>query len=342
MAAVPASALAHLERVMAKARAQPARLLLLSLVLVARSRCALSRCASSLGFQASADEAARVAALERTAATCTALAGAPAQQRRVRRGPLRSAIRTSSHAHASLLATAARCRARVHAAGAHHAPHHGAHARARRVQALRLRLIRAHAGSRTLNERSRRATSDSACARSSRRPQVPFGGAAFFEGSLVHTNELTCHLGADVYAERTAAQAAELLLRRAADASAQAATAQAALGALAQRQSVLGGVSEDASGFFEIREDYDEAAAAESSSLSSSSHDAAAASPQAALAARRAARAAAARRAPAEEEEDAALMARHACCISACMRALTFSLLHVRCAAGAPGGAGAG
>jgi hypothetical protein len=73
MAAVPASALAHLERVMAKARAQPARLLLLSLVLVARSRDA-----SSHGFQASADEAARVAALERTAATCTELAGAHA------------------------------------------------------------------------------------------------------------------------------------------------------------------------------------------------------------------------------------------------------------------------
>ncbi len=85
---------------------------------------------------------------------------------------------------------------------------------------------------------------------------MPFGAAAFFEGALVHTNELTCHLGADVYAERSARQAAELLLRRSSEAAGAAAAARDALGALRGRAAALGEVSQDTDGFFEIREEY--------------------------------------------------------------------------------------
>ena len=91
--------------------------------------------------------------------------------------------------------------------------------------------------------------------------QVPFGGAAFFEGALVHTNELMCHLGADVHAERSAVQAAALLRRRAEAATAEADAAAASLDALRARAEALGEVSRDAAGFFEIREEWDEAAA---------------------------------------------------------------------------------
>ncbi|EFJ20364.1 hypothetical protein SELMODRAFT_418202 [Selaginella moellendorffii] len=44
---------------------------------------------------------------------------------------------------------------------------------------------------------------------------VPFGKAAFFPGKLVHTNEMLVLLGEGYYAERSAKQTLELLMRRA-------------------------------------------------------------------------------------------------------------------------------
>ncbi|KAH0470775.1 hypothetical protein IEQ34_000498 [Dendrobium chrysotoxum] len=44
--------------------------------------------------------------------------------------------------------------------------------------------------------------------------QVPFGGAAFFPGRLIHTNEFLVLLGEGYYAERTAKQTVEILQRR--------------------------------------------------------------------------------------------------------------------------------
>ncbi|KAL0928394.1 hypothetical protein M5K25_000271 [Dendrobium thyrsiflorum] len=43
---------------------------------------------------------------------------------------------------------------------------------------------------------------------------VPFGGAAFFPGRLIHTNEFLVLLGEGYYAERTAKQTVEILQRR--------------------------------------------------------------------------------------------------------------------------------
>ncbi|KAG0489898.1 hypothetical protein HPP92_006761 [Vanilla planifolia] len=43
---------------------------------------------------------------------------------------------------------------------------------------------------------------------------VPFGGAAFFPGRLIHTNELMVLLGEGYYAERSAKQTVEILQRR--------------------------------------------------------------------------------------------------------------------------------
>jgi unconventional prefoldin RPB5 interactor 1 len=43
---------------------------------------------------------------------------------------------------------------------------------------------------------------------------VPFGKVAFFSGELVHTNELTVHIGASYYAERSARETVEILSRR--------------------------------------------------------------------------------------------------------------------------------
>ena len=106
----------------------------------------------------------------------------------------------------------------------------------------------------------------------------------------MHTNELTCHLGADVYAERSAVQAAALLRRRAASASAEADAADAALAELRARAQALGEVSTDAAGFFEIREEWDERTAADAQRR----RDTAANAPQ---------RPRAARRAPGEADE---------------------------------------
>ncbi|KAK8962193.1 hypothetical protein KSP40_PGU022583 [Platanthera guangdongensis] len=43
---------------------------------------------------------------------------------------------------------------------------------------------------------------------------VPFGGAAFFPGRLIHTNEFMVLLGEGYYAERSAKQTVEILQRR--------------------------------------------------------------------------------------------------------------------------------
>ena len=44
--------------------------------------------------------------------------------------------------------------------------------------------------------------------------QVPFGKLAFMPGQLVHTNEILVLLGDNWFAERSAAQAAEIIDRR--------------------------------------------------------------------------------------------------------------------------------
>ncbi|XP_024539320.1 RNA polymerase II subunit 5-mediating protein homolog [Selaginella moellendorffii] len=88
---------------------------------------------------------------------------------------------------------------------------------------------------------------------------VPFGKAAFFPGKLVHTNEMLVLLGEGYYAERSAKQTLELLMRRAKflDSNIESINSQIAdLRAEATFASTA--AEEAAAGVVDIREEYDE------------------------------------------------------------------------------------
>uniref|UniRef100_A0A6V7QV95 RNA polymerase II subunit 5-mediating protein homolog n=1 Tax=Ananas comosus var. bracteatus TaxID=296719 RepID=A0A6V7QV95_ANACO len=86
---------------------------------------------------------------------------------------------------------------------------------------------------------------------------VPFGGAAFFPGRLIHTNEFMVLLGEGYYAERTAKQTAEILRRRGKDLEAQIESLKATMLDLeAEAKFFNSTAAEAAEGLVEIREDY--------------------------------------------------------------------------------------
>nr|XP_009606807.1 RNA polymerase II subunit 5-mediating protein homolog isoform X1 [Nicotiana tomentosiformis]XP_009606808.1 RNA polymerase II subunit 5-mediating protein homolog isoform X1 [Nicotiana tomentosiformis]XP_009606809.1 RNA polymerase II subunit 5-mediating protein homolog isoform X1 [Nicotiana tomentosiformis]XP_009606810.1 RNA polymerase II subunit 5-mediating protein homolog isoform X1 [Nicotiana tomentosiformis]XP_009606811.1 RNA polymerase II subunit 5-mediating protein homolog isoform X1 [Ni len=96
---------------------------------------------------------------------------------------------------------------------------------------------------------------------------VPFGKAAFFPGSLIHTNEFLVLLGEGYYAERTSKQTTELLKRRGKDLESQVESVKAVIQDLKAEASFFDATaSEAAEGLVEIREDYVEETSPEGSS----------------------------------------------------------------------------
>ncbi|PNH10065.1 Branched-chain-amino-acid aminotransferase-like protein 3, chloroplastic [Tetrabaena socialis] len=94
-----------------------------------------------------------------------------------------------------------------------------------------------------------------------RKAMVPYGKHAFFEGELVHTNELMVDLGCGYSLEASAVEAAAVLGRRQAAAEAALAAAEARLAELRARAGAVGQVTmsnEEGEGFFEIRQEYEE------------------------------------------------------------------------------------
>ncbi|KAJ1254072.1 hypothetical protein BS78_K124200 [Paspalum vaginatum] len=88
---------------------------------------------------------------------------------------------------------------------------------------------------------------------------VPFGGAAFFPGRLVHTNELLVLLGEGYYAERSAKQTTDILHRRGQELEAQVEAMKATINDLeAEAKFFESTATEAAEGLVEIREEYDE------------------------------------------------------------------------------------
>ncbi|WVZ67574.1 hypothetical protein U9M48_016629 [Paspalum notatum var. saurae] len=88
---------------------------------------------------------------------------------------------------------------------------------------------------------------------------VPFGGAAFFPGRLVHTNELLVLLGEGYYAERSAKQTTDILHRRGLELEAQVEAMKATISDLeAEAKFFESTATEAAEGLVEIREEYDE------------------------------------------------------------------------------------
>ncbi|TVU34617.1 hypothetical protein EJB05_16456 [Eragrostis curvula] len=88
---------------------------------------------------------------------------------------------------------------------------------------------------------------------------VPFGGAAFFPGRLIHTNELLVLLGEGYYAERSAKQTTEILHRRGLELEAQVEAMKATISDLEAEAKFFESTATEASeGLVEIREEYDE------------------------------------------------------------------------------------
>lgn len=88
---------------------------------------------------------------------------------------------------------------------------------------------------------------------------VPFGGAAFFPGRLIHTNELLVLLGEGYYAERSAKQTTNILHRRGQELEAQVEAMKATIADLEAEAKFFESTATEASeGLVEIREEYDE------------------------------------------------------------------------------------
>ncbi|AQK98368.1 Prefoldin chaperone subunit family protein [Zea mays] len=88
---------------------------------------------------------------------------------------------------------------------------------------------------------------------------VPFGGAAFFPGRLIHTNELLVLLGEGYYAERSAKQTTNILHRRGQELEAQVEAMKATIADLEAEAKFFEFTATEASeGLVEIREEYDE------------------------------------------------------------------------------------
>lgn len=88
---------------------------------------------------------------------------------------------------------------------------------------------------------------------------VPFGGAAFFPGRLIHTNELLVLLGEGYYAERSAKQTTDILRRRGQELEAQVEAMKATIADLEAEAKFFESTATEASeGLVEIREEYDE------------------------------------------------------------------------------------
>nr|CAB3479321.1 unnamed protein product [Digitaria exilis] len=88
---------------------------------------------------------------------------------------------------------------------------------------------------------------------------VPFGGAAFFPGRLIHTNELMVLLGEGYYAERSAKQTTDILHRRGMELEAQVEAMKATISDLEAEAKFFASTAAEASeGLVEIREEYDE------------------------------------------------------------------------------------
>jgi len=95
---------------------------------------------------------------------------------------------------------------------------------------------------------------------------VPFGGAAFFPGRLIHTNELLVLLGEGYYAERSAKQTTDILRRRGVELEAQVEAMKATISDLETEAKFFESTAAEASeGLVEIREEYDEDTASNSS-----------------------------------------------------------------------------
>lgn len=90
---------------------------------------------------------------------------------------------------------------------------------------------------------------------------VPFGGAAFFPGSLIHTNQLLVLLGDGYYADRSAKQTTEILHRRGMELETQMEAIKATISDLEAEAKFFESTAAEASeGLVEIREEYDEEA----------------------------------------------------------------------------------
>ncbi|KAG8078968.1 hypothetical protein GUJ93_ZPchr0007g3089 [Zizania palustris] len=101
---------------------------------------------------------------------------------------------------------------------------------------------------------------------------VPFGGAAFFPGRLIHTNELLVLLGEGYYAERSAKQTTEILRRRGMELEAQVEAMKATIADFEAEAKFFESTAAEASeGLVEIREEYDEGTEINSSTLDASS-----------------------------------------------------------------------
>ncbi|KAF0925482.1 hypothetical protein E2562_016677 [Oryza meyeriana var. granulata] len=101
---------------------------------------------------------------------------------------------------------------------------------------------------------------------------VPFGGAAFFPGRLIHTNELMVLLGEGYYVERSAKQTTEILHRRGMELEAQVEAMKATISDLEAEAKFFESTATEASeGLVEIREEYDEDTEINSSTLEASS-----------------------------------------------------------------------
>ncbi|PAN26698.1 hypothetical protein PAHAL_5G032200 [Panicum hallii] len=88
---------------------------------------------------------------------------------------------------------------------------------------------------------------------------VPFCGAAFFPGRLIHTNELLVLLGEGYYAERSAKQTTDILHRRGVELEAQVEAMKATISDLEAEAKFFESTAAEASeGLVEIREEYDE------------------------------------------------------------------------------------
>ncbi|CAO2167603.1 unnamed protein product [Urochloa humidicola] len=88
---------------------------------------------------------------------------------------------------------------------------------------------------------------------------VPFGGAAFFPGRLIHTSELLVLLGEGYYAERSAKQTTDILHRRGVELEAQMEAMKATISDLEAEAKFFESTAAEASeGLVEIREEYDE------------------------------------------------------------------------------------
>ncbi|GAB4859575.1 hypothetical protein Ancab_011043 [Ancistrocladus abbreviatus] len=86
---------------------------------------------------------------------------------------------------------------------------------------------------------------------------VPFGKAAFFPGSLIHTNELLVLLGEGYYAERTSKQTIEILKRRGKSLDAQVDSLKTMMEDLKVEASFFDATAAEAvEGLVDIREEY--------------------------------------------------------------------------------------